>query len=282
MIISEDFNKSPFARDAEFTTNSNDKSLVIQFAARNGKALADAAEKVAKYCSGIDINCGCPQKWVMSEGYGSQLLKNPDLICDMVNQCTVRTQLPTSIKIRVDKDLRNTVELAKRAEKIGVAWITVHGRTPRQRSSVPVDVDSIKLIKENVSVPVIANGDIFSLEQAEELRAAKLNGVMAARGLLVNPALFLGYNHTPHACIYDWLSLSTRHASISHDIVKRLVSFMSYNILTRSEKRELMWLNTTPSLVDFFIKRLEIEESMENNLADPSWVHEKPFYNVIL
>ncbi len=88
----------------------------------------------------------------------------------MVKQCNVRSNLPTSIKIRVDNDLKyyslyivasfrltllcsKTVELAKRAEKTGVSWITVHGRTPKQRSSTPVDIASIKLVCDAISLP---------------------------------------------------------------------------------------------------------------------------------
>jgi Dihydrouridine synthase (Dus) len=96
------------------------------------KVRAFTYNHIVRYCSGIDINCGCPQKWAMAEGYGSHLLKNPDLvsqggkgkrkesrakrrgngvfdtsqICDMVQQCTIRSNLPTSIKIRVDTDMR--------------------------------------------------------------------------------------------------------------------------------------------------------------------------------
>eukprot|EP01119_Soliformovum_irregulare_P017521 TRINITY_DN5227_c0_g1_i3.p1 TRINITY_DN5227_c0_g1~~TRINITY_DN5227_c0_g1_i3.p1 ORF type:complete len:140 (-),score=38.79 TRINITY_DN5227_c0_g1_i3:82-501(-) len=103
MIISKDFNASQFARDAEFTTNKEDRPLIVQFAANDAFELASASEKVIKYCDGIDINCGCPQRWVMSEGYGSALLNHPELIADMVRQTKMITNgIPVSIKIRID------------------------------------------------------------------------------------------------------------------------------------------------------------------------------------
>ncbi|EFA83092.1 chaperonin containing TCP1 beta subunit [Heterostelium album PN500] len=170
MILAEAFNRSAYARDSDFSTNIFDDSLIVQFAANSAEELAAAAEKVAKHCQGVDINCGCPQKWVMKEGYGANLLQHPQKITDMVKQVNNRVGIPCSIKIRVDKNLQKTVELVRQAEASGVSWLAVHGRTSSQRSSHPVDYEAIKLVKESVSIPVFANGDIFTLEQANEFR----------------------------------------------------------------------------------------------------------------
>ncbi|XP_073891886.1 B-cell receptor-associated protein 29 isoform X3 [Macaca fascicularis] len=110
-------------------------------------------------------------KWAMAEGYGACLINKPELVRDMVKQ--VRNQVETpgfsvSIKIRIHDDLKRTVDLCRKAEATGVSWITVHGRTAEERHQ-PVHYDSIKIIKENMSIPVIANGDIRSLKEAENV-----------------------------------------------------------------------------------------------------------------
>jgi len=103
-----------------------------------------------------------------------------------------------SVKIRVHKDLRETVDFVKTVEAAGVDFITIHGRLRSTPSSHPVDMDAIKLLTEHTTVPTISNGDVFSLadakKHAEELG---VDGVMSARGLLQNPALFAGYANCP-------------------------------------------------------------------------------------
>ena len=81
----------------------------------------------------------------MSEGYGAYLIKHPELVADMVKQATSQSGLPVSIKIRVHEDLRETVELVRIAERAGVSWITVHGRTTKQRAE-PACMEPIKLV----------------------------------------------------------------------------------------------------------------------------------------
>lgn len=85
---------------------------------------------------------------------------------------------------------------------MGVDFLTVHGRTRLQKSTEPVNFEGIKLVKESINVPVIANGSIFSTKDADEMyEKTGVDGVMSARGLLQNPALFAGYETTPWECI---------------------------------------------------------------------------------
>ena len=85
---------------------AGDRPLVVQFAATNAIDFAGAAELVAPFADGIDLNCGCPQRWALSDGYGAALIKEPELVADMVQQARSRSNLPISIKIRIHNDLR--------------------------------------------------------------------------------------------------------------------------------------------------------------------------------
>ncbi|XP_033745315.1 LOW QUALITY PROTEIN: tRNA-dihydrouridine(20a/20b) synthase [NAD(P)+]-like [Pecten maximus] len=260
MIISESFIKSVKARDSEFTTCKEDRPLVVQFAANNAKDLADAAEIIAPYADGVDLNCGCPQRWAMQEGYGSYLIKKPELVKDMVAQTrgrVSRDDFSVSVKIRLRENERETVELCQRAEKAGASWITVHGRTPSQRSQ-PVNLDAIKLIKENVTIPVVANGDIKSLEDCHMVREhTGIDGVMSARGMLENPAMFAGYDTTPLSCIKDWMELAISVGTPYQCFHNHLI-YMMEKALPRSERRIFNALCSTTAVLDYLNHNYDI------------------------
>ncbi|KAG9291595.1 hypothetical protein G9A89_022014 [Geosiphon pyriformis] len=251
MILAADFLNSQYARDSEFTTNDRDDPLIIQFAAHNGKDLADAAELVAPYVNGIDLNCGCPQRWAISEGIGAHLLSNPELVKDMIQQVKGRgLSIPCSIKIRIHSDLRETVELAKRAESMGLDFLAVHGRTRHQKSNATVNLDAIKLIKQSLNIPVIANGDIFSFQDAERVYAETgVNGVMSARGILQNPALFADYHTTPWECIERFVRISLAYGT-NHFIFHHHLMYMFENVMSKAERKTFNILPSIPAILD--------------------------------
>ena len=145
MIIAQGFNRSALARDIDFQTNDMDQPLIVQFGADTASDVSTAAALACGYVQGIDINCGCPQRWAIQSGYGAALIQKPQLVAEMVRGIRGVCTLPVSIKIRVQDDLRRTVELVQTAERAGVSFITVHGRTPQQRKQ-PVNVEAIKLV----------------------------------------------------------------------------------------------------------------------------------------
>lgn len=170
----------------------------IQIFGDDPKCMADAAKHALENKPDIiDINMGCPAPKISSNGSGSALMKNPRLCGEIVKAVTAVTDTPVTVKIRKgwDDDSVNAVEVAKICESAGAAAITVHGRTRQQYYKPPVDYDIIKAVRESVSVPVIANGDIDSAEKAKEVMdITGCDLVMIGRATLGNPWIFSQIN----------------------------------------------------------------------------------------
>lgn len=170
----------------------------IQIFGDDPKCMADAAKHALENKPDIiDINMGCPAPKISSNGSGSALMKNPRLCGEIVKAVTAVTDIPVTVKIRKgwDDDSVNAVEVAKICELAGAAAITVHGRTRQQYYKPPVDYGIIKAVRESVSVPVIANGDIDSAEKAKQVMdITGCDLVMIGRATLGNPWIFSQIN----------------------------------------------------------------------------------------
>ncbi len=170
----------------------------IQIFGDDPKCMADAAKHALENKPDIiDINMGCPAPKISSNGSGSALMKNPRLCGEIVKAVIAVTDIPVTVKIRKgwDDDSVNAVEVAKICESAGAAAITVHGRTRQQYYKPPVDYDIIRAVRESVSVPVIANGDIDSAERAKEVMdITGCDLVMIGRATLGNPWIFSQIN----------------------------------------------------------------------------------------
>ena len=143
--------------------------------------------------SAIDINMGCPVHKIFSNGEGSSLMKNPELIYKIVSKVSGAVSLPVTVKIRsgVDDAHINAVECAMAAESAGAKMICVHGRTRTQMYSGSVNTEIIKNVKNSVHIPVIANGDIIDSASALDMISyTGADGIMIGRGAVGNPFLF--------------------------------------------------------------------------------------------
>ncbi len=146
---------------------------------------------------GIDLNCGCPVPKVVSQNSGSSLLQDLDQMARVVETIKKYSNKQyTSVKSRLGFSEKIPMEIAKVAEKAGADFFTLHGRTRAGRYKAPVDYEAIKMAKQSVSIPVIANGDITSLEKAKEVRTStNCDGIMIGRGAVGNPWLFYQIKH---------------------------------------------------------------------------------------
>ncbi len=141
----------------------------------------------------IDINMGCPMGKIVNNGEGSALMRDLDRAARVIEAVIEGSPVPVTIKIRKgwDSGSVNCVELAKLAESLGVAAVAVHGRTRSQLYSGLSDRDAVRDVKRAVSIPVIANGDVMSGEEAVKLlRYTGADAVMVGRGSFGRPWIF--------------------------------------------------------------------------------------------
>ena len=140
------------------------------------------------------------------------------------------------------------------AEDAGVSWITIHGRTLAERTSVPVHLDAIAKLKSMAKVPIIANGDVFSSEDFyNTISATNANGCMIARGMLENPGMFS--NQSPIKVAIEYLMLAIEYGGSSFFIHFKHLYYMLYRFLTPGDKVVFRNLTSLISIVNFFKER---------------------------
>lgn len=176
-------------------TNENDRPVSMQIFGNEPEIMAYVVETIINDLNNIDIidiNMGCPAPKIVKNGDGSALMKNPKLAGEIVKKVKAASNKPLTVKFRSgwDSSSINAIEFAKIIEANGADAITVHGRHREQFYSGKADYKIIKEVKKNVSIPVIGNGDVFTIEDAIKLLdETSCDGIMVARGVLGNPWL---------------------------------------------------------------------------------------------
>lgn len=180
---------------------ANHSPISYQISGHKPHLMKAAAEYLTPMADMIDINMGCPVNKVVKGQDGCALMRNPELAADLVKAVKDGTDKPVSVKFRLGYtfDELNFVEFGQKMQDAGASFITIHGRTRSQLYSGNADWKSIRKLKENIDIQVFANGDITSIETAEEcLEQSKADGVAIGRGVLGDPTLLYRIEHYLH------------------------------------------------------------------------------------
>ena len=185
MISSEMLCNNPNPRIIQF--EEFEYPLAFQLVGHKVDKMVKAAKILAPYASMIDINCGCPVKKVVVSGDGSAMMKTPELAYEILSRIKEETNLPVSAKFRLGwtSNEENFIEFGKKMESAGASFVTLHARTRSQMYAGSADWSKIKLLVDELSIPVYANGDIKTIADAKnclELTGAK--GVSIGRGIM--------------------------------------------------------------------------------------------------
>jgi tRNA-dihydrouridine synthase B len=219
--------------------------VAVQIAGSDAGQLALAARAcVDRGAQIIDINMGCPAKKVCRNLAGSALLRDEQLVARILHAVVAAVDVPVTLKMRTgwDPDHRNGVSIARIAEDAGIQSIAVHGRTRACRYRGLAEFETISRIKETVSMPVIANGDVTTPEKSlEVLRLTNADGLMIGRGAQGRPWIFRELNHffnsdTPFAPLEK---KELRDMMLGH--LKELHRFYGDKTGVRVARKHLTW-----------------------------------------
>uniref|UniRef100_A0A068WE84 tRNA-dihydrouridine(16/17) synthase [NAD(P)(+)] n=1 Tax=Echinococcus granulosus TaxID=6210 RepID=A0A068WE84_ECHGR len=276
MINIKQFMKDPKYRAKAMEFTEEDRPCIAQFCGDSPELFAASAKIVEKYCDGIDLNLGCPQGIARRGHYGSFLQDEWELIAAMVRECKAAVTVPVSVKIRIFPDVERTISYAKMLEEAGASLITVHGRTREQNGlhTGLADWLQIRAVKEEVNVPVIANGNIISYEDiAECLKVTGADAVMSAEPHLYNPTIFSKQECTVFQVANEYVDFVKKYPCPMSFVRGHLFKLFRNTMNIHTEMRECLAFSQTLQDVEAFIRNLKMickKECVQDGKWSPS------------
>ena len=213
----------------------NEPHFAVQLFGAEPEDMAKAAQLVEPYCDFIDINLGCPAYKICRVGAGSELLRHPKAIGNMVRTMRAAVDIPITVKTRtgINDDLITIHEVCAEVEDAGASLLSIHGRTRNQGYSGQADWDIIRDVKKNARIPIVGNGDITSPETAKQrLEASGVDYASIGRAASGNPYIFKQINDYLKTGSYKELSVQQR-LNIFLDYIERSKEFNTKFLLQK-------------------------------------------------
>ena len=251
----------------------------VQIVGADPEMLADSAQRCVELGAQIiDINMGCPAKKVCNVAAGSALLQNEKLVSSILESVVGAVAVPVTLKIRTgwNQQNKNAVKIAKIAEFAGIQALTIHGRTRACGFKGSAEFDTIAAVKQNVSIPVIANGDITTPQKAKEvLDYTQADAVMIGRGAQGRPWIFQTVNHFLETGEVLPEPKITIIAKTIEEHLQRLYDFYGEFMGTRIARKHLRWYcQDRPGGEEFWKKVNRLEDSRSQFAVMREFFHE--------
>lgn len=171
-----------------------ERNLGVQLSGTKPTEFAKAVafvERKFSFVKRFDLNAGCPSSNTMQNGGGAALMREPEILTDIVKAMKEKTDLPVSVKMRIFSDRKRTIALASEIEASGADFITVHGRTAKQGYGGAADWEAIRAVKESLSIPVVGNGNVNHLKDGiSRIKEGYCDSFMVGRAAMSNPLVF--------------------------------------------------------------------------------------------
>jgi tRNA-dihydrouridine synthase B len=249
---------------AEHSENAGLRS--VQILGTNPHDLAEAARfNVENGAQIIDINMGCPAKKVCSVAAGSALLRDEMLVKQILDAVVNAVDVPVTLKIRTgwDAENKNALTIAKIAEDSGISALTIHGRTRACKFEGSAEYETIKLVKQVVQIPIIANGDIDSPQKARfVLDETGADAIMIGRAAQGNPWLFAQISHFLKAGTHLDLPEKNEIYRVLSWHLENLYSFYGSNLGVRLARKHIAWYFRHFENIDSELKK-QINQTLE-------------------
>jgi tRNA-dihydrouridine synthase 1 len=226
---------------ANFEIDAADRPLFVQLCGNDPQTVLKAAQMVENDCEAVDLNLGCPQGIAKKGHYGSFLLKEPELICQMVSILYDNLKIPVTCKMRILSNEEETIDLCKRIEEAGCSILTIHGRTKEQNKDYVGEAnwDIIKKIRTIIKIPIFCNGGIYNYADVEKcLEYTKVQGIMSSEALLENPCLFANKIYDLDLIALEYLDMCLKYKSDIKYIKPHLFKFLHSGLSCNHDLRE--------------------------------------------